>query len=57
VALVLLVYRCVLAGLVSLLVTMTGAMPLVLDVVLGATDASHRAAVRAPPVDLFGGER
>jgi hypothetical protein len=47
VALVLLVHRCVLAGLVSLLVTMTGAMLLVLDVVLGAPAAVSVSAVVA----------
>jgi MFS family permease len=47
VALVLLVHRCVLAGLVSLLVTMAGAMLLVLDVVLGAPAAVSVSAVVA----------
>jgi len=47
VQLVRLVHRCLLAGLVSLLVTMTGAILLVLDVVLGLTTAVTIAATVA----------
>jgi hypothetical protein len=47
VQLVRLVHRCLLAGLVSLLLTMTGAMLLVLDVVLGLTTAVTIAATVA----------
>jgi hypothetical protein len=47
VALVLLVHRCVLAGLAWLLVTMTGAMLLVLDVVVGTPAAVSVSAVVA----------